>query len=160
VQAAVENGAVERTDIIPDVESLRIPVRYLANLLTGGKEEPVVLALKRMLAMRSFMRRKNLDGLLDDAVLEKVGMDRRMVQEMYRYMAIADYEDRFVIPTSHREQVENAYELHGGCGFSFGSGCAPGGLTEGAPARKSRGDTTIIPTAILMRDSPFRRRGA
>ena len=25
------------------------------------------------------------------------------VKEMYRYMAIADYEDRYVIPTSHEE---------------------------------------------------------
>ncbi len=159
VQSAVENGTIDRTDIIPDVESLRIPVRYLANLLTGGKEEPVVLALKRMLAMRSYMRRKNLDGVLDDAVLEKVGMNRRMVEEMYRLMAIADYDDRFVIPTTHREEAENAYELRGGCGFSFGSGCAPGGLTGGAPAEQGRGAATVIPAAILLRDSPFRRGG-
>ena len=38
---------------------------------------------------------------------------------MYRYMAIANYEDRFVIPTTHREYAENAYELRGGCGFSL-----------------------------------------
>jgi nitrate reductase beta subunit len=33
-----------------------------------------------------------------------------------------------VIPTSHREVSENAYEIKGGCGFSFGNGC--GGRTE------------------------------
>jgi nitrate reductase / nitrite oxidoreductase, beta subunit len=49
---------------------------------------------------------------------------------MYRYLAIADYEDRFVIPTAHREISENAYEMKGGCGFSFGSGCSGGGRTE------------------------------
>ena len=37
---------------MPDVKSLRIPVRYLANLLTAGNEPPVVQALERMLAMR------------------------------------------------------------------------------------------------------------
>lgn len=36
---------------------------------------------------------------------------------MYRYLAIANYEDRFVIPTSHREMARN------GCGFTFGDGC-------------------------------------
>jgi nitrate reductase / nitrite oxidoreductase, beta subunit len=32
--------------VLPDVESLRIPVQYLANLLTAGDTAPVLLALK------------------------------------------------------------------------------------------------------------------
>jgi nitrate reductase beta subunit len=44
---------------------------------------------------------------------------------MYHVMAIANYEDRFVIPTSHREVTQDAYELRGECGFSFGDGCLP-----------------------------------
>jgi nitrate reductase beta subunit len=39
---------------------MRIPVKYLANLLTGGKEEPVRFGLKRMMAMRHYMRSKML----------------------------------------------------------------------------------------------------
>jgi nitrate reductase beta subunit len=39
-------------------------------------------------------------------------------------MAIANYEDRFVIPTAHREVGEDAYRLKGSCGFSFGEGCS------------------------------------
>ncbi len=38
---------------------------------------------------------------------------------MYRYMAIANYEDRFVIPTTHREYAENTFNVRGGCGFTF-----------------------------------------
>jgi nitrate reductase beta subunit len=53
-------------------------------------------------------------------------MTIEQVEEMYRYMAIANYEDRFVIPTTHREYAENAYDLRGGCGFSFGNGCSDG----------------------------------
>jgi nitrate reductase beta subunit len=41
-------------------------------------------------------------------------------------MAIANYEDRFVIPTTHREYAENAYDVRGDCGFSFGNGCSDG----------------------------------
>jgi nitrate reductase beta subunit len=44
-------------------------------------------------------------------------------------MAIANYEDRFVIPTAHREIGEDAYDLRGSCGFSFGNGCS-GGASE------------------------------
>jgi nitrate reductase beta subunit len=45
---------------------------------------------------------------------------------MYQVMAIANYEDRFVIPTTHREYAENAFDVRGGCGFSFGNGCSEG----------------------------------
>ena len=48
------------------------------------------------------------------------------VEEMYHVMAIANYEDRFVIPSAHREYAENAFDLRGGCGFSFGNGCSDG----------------------------------
>jgi nitrate reductase beta subunit len=41
-------------------------------------------------------------------------------------MAIANYEDRFVIPSTHREYAENAFNVRGGCGFSFGNGCSEG----------------------------------
>jgi nitrate reductase beta subunit len=44
-------------------------------------------------------------------------------------MAIANNEDRFEIPTAHREVHEDAYDLRGSCGFSFGNGCS-GGTSE------------------------------
>jgi nitrate reductase beta subunit len=37
---------------------------------------------------------------------------------MYHVMAIANYEDRFVIPSTHREYAENTFNVRGGCGFS------------------------------------------
>ena len=46
---------------------------------------------------------------------------------MYRYLAIANYEDRFVIPTSHKTYAEDAYSMKSSCGFSFGNGCSDGG---------------------------------
>jgi len=59
-------------------------------------------------------------------VLEQVGVAQSTVEEMYQVMAIANYEDRFVIPTTHREYAENAFDVRGGCGFSFGNGCSDG----------------------------------
>ncbi len=83
-------------------------------------------ALERMLAMRAFMRARHVEKSEDLAVLARVGLTVHQVEEMYRYLAIANYEDRFVIPTTHREYAENAFDLRGGCGFSFGDGCSPG----------------------------------
>jgi nitrate reductase beta subunit len=59
----------------------------------------------------------------DVRALEQVGLTEAQAQEMYRYLAIANYEDRFVIPTSHREMAREAFPESKGCGFSFGDGC-------------------------------------
>ena len=132
IQSAAAAGALEIDGAMPDVKSLRIPVKYLANLLAAGDEKPVVRALERMLAMRAFMRERHVEQRENLSVLQQVGLSLAEVEEMYRYMAIANYEDRFVIPTAHREINEDAYDLRGSCGFSFGNGCA-GGATEANP---------------------------
>jgi nitrate reductase / nitrite oxidoreductase, beta subunit len=126
VKAAAEAGKIPMQDdgIMPDIESLRIPVKYLANLLTAGKEEPVIFGLKRMIAMRHYMRSKHIEGKPDVSYLNTVDLSPEMVEEMYQVMAIANYEDRFVIPTGHREETLDAFGESGGCGFSFGNGCS------------------------------------
>jgi nitrate reductase beta subunit len=126
IQAAANAGQVSAFGELPDVRSLRIPLKYLANLLTAGDEAPVARALERMLAMRAYMRDRHVEKRENAAVLEQAGLTAAQVQEMYRYMAIANYEDRFVIPTTHREYAEDAFEMRGGCGFSFGNGCSDG----------------------------------
>ena len=110
---------------MPDVKSLRIPLKYLANLLTAGDEAPVAQGLERMLAMRAYMRAKTIDGVIDEGIAKRVGLTGQQIEEMYHIMAIANYEDRFVIPTTHREASQAAYEMRGNCGFSFGDGCSP-----------------------------------
>ena len=107
---------------MPDVRSLRIPLRYLANLLTAGDEGPIALALERMLAMRAYMRAKSVEGRIDPSIPERVGLTAPIIDEMYRIMALANYEDRYVIPNAHRELEEDAYALRGSVGFGFREG--------------------------------------
>jgi nitrate reductase beta subunit len=126
IQNAAAAGQIAAQDDMPDVRSLRIPLRYLANMLTAGDEAPVAAALERMLAMRAYMRSKTVDGVVNLGVAKRVGMTPHQIDEMYHLMAIANYEDRFVIPTTHRELVEDAYDLKGGCGFTDGNGCSSG----------------------------------
>jgi len=125
ITAAAEAGRMAMDGDMPDINSLRIPLRYLANLLTAGDERPVASGLERMLAMRAYMRAKTVDGVIDETIARKVGLTGAQIEEMYHVMAIANYEDRFVIPTAHRETTQDAYELRGQCGFSFGDGCLP-----------------------------------
>ncbi|MBI1942137.1 MAG: nitrate reductase subunit beta, partial [Betaproteobacteria bacterium] len=126
ISAAAHSGVLGSNGEIPNVSQLRIPLKYLANLLTAGDEAPVKLALERMLAMRAFMRSLVVENKTNLEVLKQVGLGRAQVEEMHQLMAIANYEDRFVIPTTHREYAENAYDLRGSCGFTFGNGCSDG----------------------------------
>ncbi len=126
IQGAVQSGLIGANGEIPDVKQLRIPIKYLANLLTAGHEPPVERALQRMLAMRAYMRGKHVDGAANAAAIAQVGLDAATVEDMYKIMAIANYEDRFVIPTTHREYAEDAFDMKGSCGFSFGNGCSDG----------------------------------
>lgn len=131
IQNAVSNGDIEMTRVTPSVHKLRIPVKHLANLLTAGREAPIVRALERMIAMRENMRARNVDGRNDASVLEQVALSEIMVIDMYRIMARANYEDRFVIPTNPREYAgktpfedEIAIDTRSACSFSFGNGCS------------------------------------
>jgi nitrate reductase beta subunit len=123
IQSAADAGELAQRGVLPDVDSLRIPVRYLANLLTAGDTAPVLRALKRLLAMRHYKRAETVDGVRDLSALTEVGLSEAQAQEMYRYLAIANYEDRFVVPSSHRELARDAFPESRGCGFSFGDGC-------------------------------------
>jgi nitrate reductase beta subunit len=101
------------------------------------------------------MRGKTVDGVVNTAVLEQVDLSQTQVEDMYHTMAIANYEDRFVIPTSHREYASStfdAYTEQGGCGFSDGNGCSSGSSKVnlfGGGAIKPRGTVQIkIPVTV------------
>jgi nitrate reductase beta subunit len=110
------------------IEALRIPVEYLAELFTAGDTEVVTGVLRRLAAMRSYLRGITLDTGADESIPASVGMTGGAIYEMYRLMAIAKYEDRYVIPTAHEEQAHQLEEL--GCSLDFESG--PGMYESGA----------------------------
>lgn len=112
--------------IFPAIEEMRLPVQYLANMLTAGDTSTVKLALQRMAMMRSYMRAKSSNKDFDISRLERVGLSERQTKDMYRLLAIAKHEDRFVVPTSHKEGYMDTYRAQGSQGFGgemFGSDC-------------------------------------
>ena len=46
-------------------------------------------------------------------------MTAAQIEDMYHIMAIANFEDRFVIPTTHREVGEDAYDIRGKLRLQF-----------------------------------------
>lgn len=130
IQSAIESGVIGEQGLIPSVEELRIPVEYLANLLTAGKTEPIIEALQNMIDMRKYMRAKTVHS--PEAALDSIAgspLKPEQIEDMYRIMALANYEDRFVIPTAHKEMVSNTFEEKASCGFSFGN-CSSEGVSK------------------------------
>jgi len=154
VQSQLDQGNLPTGEdgVIPTAEALRFPARYLANLLTAGDTAPIISALNRLIAMRSHQRSKRVEGSGNAAVLERVGLTEAEAEEMYRYLAIANYEDRFVIPTSHEEmRQEDPYAFQGQMGFGPGNSSAYGiDAGEGFslfPTRRTRSEVplTFVP---------------
>lgn len=117
------HDAEDRGNLFAAIEALRIPVEYLANLFTAGDPEPVDRVLRKLAAMRSYMRDINLGRDPDESIPEAVGMTGESMYEMFRLLAIAKYDERYVIPTAHAEQAHALEELATECPVSeYGGG--------------------------------------
>jgi nitrate reductase beta subunit len=117
-------------DVFPAIEELRIPIEYLANLLTAGDPEPVRVSLRRLAAMRGWTRERNLGGEPDPALAAAVGMEPREIDAMFRLLAIAKYDERYVIPQTHGEIGVNPHSRQGACGLDFEGGPGSCGALE------------------------------
>jgi nitrate reductase beta subunit len=109
-------------DILPAIEAMRIPVEYLANLLSAGDAEVIRLVLRRLAAMRAHMRKRQVLSEHDERLPADVGLSVPDVEDLYRLLAIGKYEDRYVIPQAHTELAANLMEQQGACGLDFEGG--------------------------------------
>src|SRR5690606_22664928 len=110
--------AEDKDNLFAAIDALRIPVEYLANLFTAGDARPVEAVLRRLAAMRSYMRDINLGRDPQAHIAEAVGMTEEEMYEMFRLLAIAKYADRYVIPTAHGEEAHALEELATDCPVS------------------------------------------
>ena len=92
--------------LFPEAETLRAPLSYLAGLLAGGNREVVAAVLAKLIALRSFMRARNLHQPMDAGVLEKAGLDEAAAVRLYRLFTIGGYNERNVIPAQQREEQD------------------------------------------------------
>ncbi|MFL6045628.1 MAG: nitrate reductase subunit beta [Propionibacteriaceae bacterium] len=115
------------------IRSLRIPLEYLAELFTAGDVTEIERVLTILAAMRAHMRNITLGQPQDDSIAASVCMTDQSMREMYRLMAIAKYNERYVIPTAHVEQAHELEEL--GCSLEYGPYEQPPlGEASGRPA--------------------------
>ncbi len=104
------------------IDALRIPTEYLAELFTAGDPQPVRASLARLAAMRAHMRRVNLGQPLAPEIAASVRMTPAELKAMYRLLAIAKYEHRYVIPNSAGSQAHRLDALATGCSLDTDGG--------------------------------------
>jgi nitrate reductase / nitrite oxidoreductase, beta subunit len=138
VEALTETGhdGEDAGNLFGAIDALRIPVEYLAELFTAGDPEPVRQVLQRLAAMRSYMRAVNLGDEPDESVAAAAGMTGGEVTALYRQLAVAKYEDRYVIPTAHQADARDLEETACSLDYDGGPGMyasGPFGEASGTP---------------------------
>jgi nitrate reductase beta subunit len=130
------HDAEDHGNLFGAIEALRIPVEYLAELFTAGDTEVVSDVLRKLAAMRSYLRGITMRSDADESIAEAVGMSGAQMYAMYRLLAIAKYEDRYVIPTAHEERAHELEEIACSLDYDEGPGMygsGPFGEASGRP---------------------------
>jgi nitrate reductase beta subunit len=115
----------ESTEFFNDVERMRIPLKFMANLIGGGNEAVVLESLKKQMAVRMYTRQQRVGDVGDakvKSVLDECGLSETDCEDIYRLTSLATFEERFVIPETHREikstvDPRQMYEKRGTVGF-------------------------------------------
>ncbi|WP_329269773.1 nitrate reductase subunit beta [Streptomyces sp. NBC_01451] len=144
--------AEDRGNLFAAIDALRIPVDYLAQLFTAGDPAPVDAVLRRLAAMRSYMRDINLGREPDETIPAAVGMTEEQMYDMFRLLALAKYEDRYVIPPAHAEQAHSLEELATECSLDSEDGPGMGGSGPFGEASGSAPAPIAVENFHLLRD--------
>jgi nitrate reductase / nitrite oxidoreductase, beta subunit len=110
--AAAGYDAEDPDKVFAAIEALRVPAEYLANLFTAGDPGPVRRVLRTLAAVRTVMRAGQLGLEVPDGLAESVGAAEADLEDLYRLLAIAKYEERYVIPPAHAEDAGRLMAQH------------------------------------------------
>ena len=120
------------------VDSMRIPVEYLASILTAGETGPIRRALIRLTAMRAAMREKAVgESPRSNVLLNEADLTPGQLEDMARLLGVAKYAERYVIPTGDRSHEGDLSYLQGACS-----------LEELAPPEGLVPPVTLIPLEL------------
>lgn len=129
VMSAMQDGTVGSVDgnFFHDIENSRVPLRYLAQLFGAGHDGKVLVALKKMKAVRIYRRALTVGDISMDVaerVLKEAGSSVAEAGAMYRLTSLCTFDDRFVIPPMHREEAlemlnDDVGEHRSSTGFGF-----------------------------------------
>lgn len=107
----------------PEADEMRIPVAYLAQILTAGDESVIERVLTTLADLRRYMQAKTRGEATDEYTV-KYGA--YALDDMYRLLAIAKYRDRFVVPVGAAKDEDEKFNAQGLQGFEDSMGGCDG----------------------------------
>lgn len=126
--ATVPKGHFEMMPgLFTNLDSVRLPIKYLASLFTAGDEERIAYVYRRLIASRMTMRANTVGDVSQEMAArarEEAGITREMVDGIYHLTSLANDDERYVIPPMMREQAAEllnddaqSYQENRGAGF-------------------------------------------
>ena len=110
--------AEDERNLFAAIEALRIPIEYLAELFTAGDVAVDAVGRPRRCAPTCATSPGPRAGRVDP---RRVGMSEEEMYDMYRLLALAKYDERYVIPPAHAEQAHALEELATECALDYGA---------------------------------------
>ena len=98
-------------EVFGAISDLRIPMAYVANILAAGDAEHVRESLQKLAVMRAYKRREQLTGKRERSLATSAGLSEEQLEHLYRLLALAAYDERYVIPKARREDA-GALQTH------------------------------------------------
>ena len=93
--------------LMSSLERSRIPLRYMASLLSGGNEEIIRDVYRKMVAVRVYMRSKKVKDIPAEEVEKALQLGKTTpaeVEAIWRLTSMPTFEERFVgVPPMERE---------------------------------------------------------
>ncbi len=127
VAGTMNDGRYETAgDFFSSLDHSRLPVRYMANLLTAGNERQVIEVYRKLMAVRIYKRAQTVGDVPQGRVAQVVAeasTTPQEIEEIYHLTSIAGFEQRFVIPPFAREaaielvQLAQDQQEGGGAGY-------------------------------------------
>jgi nitrate reductase beta subunit len=101
--------------LMSSLERSRIPLRYMASLLTGGNEQIIRDVYNKLVAVRVYMRAKKVGDIPQEEVeraLTKGKTTAAEVEAIFRLTSLPTFEERFVVPPMERDtSVESMFPM-------------------------------------------------
>ncbi|MEE9166577.1 MAG: nitrate reductase subunit beta [Candidatus Neomarinimicrobiota bacterium] len=96
------------TPLLSSLERARIPLRYLASLLSAGNEEIVSDVYHKLIAVRIYKRSQTVKDVPEKQVKQALAQGNTSPEEaeaIFRLTSLPTFEERFVIPPMAREMA-------------------------------------------------------
>ncbi len=108
VLSSTQEGGAQRLagDLFSSLENARLPLRYMARMLSAGNEEIVTSTYKKMIAVRLYMRAKTVGDVAENqvtAAFAEAGITAAEAEEIYHLTSLPTYQERYVVPPLGRE---------------------------------------------------------